>query len=350
MAEQLASDPSFKQMTEQLQATFGAGGMPGAPAAGERSAGGMPAGGMPAGLAEMMASMNMGGAGGAPGGMPGMPAMPGMPGMPGMDTSAYMNAVSGIMSNPEFAKMAENLGRKMFESDPQLASMVSTMQNNPDMKEQMESKMRELKMDPELAPILEELETGGPAAMMKYWQDSDAMSKLGKAFQDMPGLLGAGFSGAAGASAAAGAREAGADEENAEEGEPEAPTLLNAAMEGELETLKKLLKDGAAVDEADEEGRTALHFACGYGEVECAKELLGAKASINSVDGNKNTPLHYAAGYGEKACVQLLLDSGASLTDKNDDGKTPLEVAQLNDQTEIAKLLQAQDAVGDAYL
>ena len=77
-----------------------------------------------------------------------------------------LQAVQGIMQNPEFAKMAESLGKKMFESDPQLASMVN-MQNNPAMREQMEGKMRELKMDPTIAPIIEDLESGGPAAMMK---------------------------------------------------------------------------------------------------------------------------------------------------------------------------------------
>lgn len=40
---------------------------------------------------------------------------------------------------------------------------------------------------------------------------------------------------------------------------------------GDVGLLKQLLEAGADVDEADEEGRTALHFACGYGEIECAK-------------------------------------------------------------------------------
>jgi hypothetical protein len=40
--------------------------------------------------------------------------------------------------------------------------------------------------------------------------------------------------------------------------------------------------------------------------------------------------------------------SGAGLTDKNQDGKTALEVAQLNEQTEIATLLKEKE--GDAFL
>lgn len=34
-----------------------------------------------------------------------------------------------------------------------------------------------------------------------------------------------------------------------------------------LQGLKSALADGADKDEEDSEGRTALHFACGYGEV-----------------------------------------------------------------------------------
>lgn len=48
---------------------------------------------------------------------------------------------------------------------------------------------------------------------------------------------------------------------------------------GDVEAIKQLLEAGANTDEADEEGRTALHFACGYGEIECAKALIAAKVS-----------------------------------------------------------------------
>jgi ankyrin repeat protein len=77
--------------------------------------------------------------------------------------------------------------------------------------------------------------------------------------------------------------------------------------------LKRLLEAGANPDEGDEEGRTALHFACGYGELDCAKALIAAKASLDIVDHNKNTALHYAAGYGQAASVTLLLERWAGL-------------------------------------
>ena len=76
---------------------------------------------------------------------------------------------------------------------------------------------------------------------------------------------------------------------------------------GDVEVLRQLLQQGADKDLQDEEGRTSLHFACGYGEVACAQVLLDVSANVNALDNNKNTALHYAAGYGQDECVQLLL-------------------------------------------
>ncbi len=77
---------------------------------------------------------------------------------------------------------------------------------------------------------------------------------------------------------------------------------------GDVDALKELLQGGADKDEKDDEGRTALHFACGYGEIACAEELIKAGANVDAKDGNDNTPLHYAAGYGQVEATQLLLN------------------------------------------
>ena len=76
---------------------------------------------------------------------------------------------------------------------------------------------------------------------------------------------------------------------------------------GDAAAVKKALEGGADVDEKDDEGRTALQFACGFGELECAEALLNAHASVDAVDNNHNTALHYAAGYGQIETVNLLL-------------------------------------------
>lgn len=105
MAEQIANDPSFMGLTQQLQESMASmmGGAEGAAAAGgagaAAGAGAMP--GMP----------------GMPPGMPGMPpgAFPGMPDPANFDPTKYMQAMSGMFQNPQFMQMAEKLGQAIIQ-------------------------------------------------------------------------------------------------------------------------------------------------------------------------------------------------------------------------------------------
>jgi hypothetical protein len=54
----------------------------------------------------------------------------------------------------------------LLQSDPNMQRMMSTMQD-PEYKTKVESALKGLKDDPEMGDILSELESGGPAAMMK---------------------------------------------------------------------------------------------------------------------------------------------------------------------------------------
>ncbi|GAA0184673.1 hypothetical protein LIER_31961 [Lithospermum erythrorhizon] len=280
LAEQIAKDPSFNQMAEQLQKNF-----QGAPVE---------------------------------------------EGIPQFDTQQYYSQMQQVMQNPQFMTMAERLGNTLMQ-DPSMSSMLENLAN-PAHKDQLEERMARVKEDPSLKPILDEIESGGPAAMMRYWNDKDVLQKLGEAM---------GFAVAGEAGASSGNAE---PEETEEAGEDES-IVHHTASVGDVEGLKKALADGADKDEDDSEGRTALHFACGYGEVECSKVLLEAGAKVDALDKNKNTALHYAAGYGRKECVALLLENGAAVTLQNMDGKTPLDVAKLNNQNEVLKLLEK-----DAFL
>ena len=57
----------------------------------------------------------------------------------------------------------------------------NTGQRSP---EQM-AKMMELKEDPELKPIFDDIEANGTAAMEKYWNDTDLMSKISQKMSAM---------------------------------------------------------------------------------------------------------------------------------------------------------------------
>ncbi|KAI8553849.1 hypothetical protein RHMOL_Rhmol05G0048000 [Rhododendron molle] len=300
LAEQIAKDPSFNQMAEQLQKTFHG-----------------------AGAAEDA--------------------------IPQFDTQQYYSTMQQVMQNPQFMTMAERLGNALMQ-DPSMSSMLENL-TNPSHKEQLEERMARVKEDPTLKPILEEIESGGPAAMMRsqilslysiiyfalfvimYWNDKDVLQKLGEAMGH-----------AVGGEAATSTDMSGPDETD-EPGNEDESIVHQTASIGDAEGLTKALASGADKNEEDSEGRTALHFACGYGEVKCAQILLEAGVMVDALDKNKNTALHYAAGYGRKECVALLLDHGAAVTLQNLDSKTPIDVARLNSQHEVLKLLEK-----DAFL
>ncbi|KAJ8466352.1 hypothetical protein OPV22_028904 [Ensete ventricosum] len=270
MAEQIATDPVFSQMAEQLQKSVHS---------------------------------------------------VGQEGVPPLDPQQYMSTMQQVMQNPQFMNMAERLGNAIMQ-DPGMSSVLESL-TNPAQKEQIEERMSRMKEDPSLKTILEEIESGGPSAMMKYWNDPEVLQKLGQAMG--VGLAGDGVS----------STELSGPEEAEDEGGYEDESIVHhTASIGDVEGLKKALDSGSDKDEEDSEGRRALHFACGYGEVKCAQILLEAGATVNVLDKNKNTPLHYAAGYGRKECVALLLEHGASVTLQNLDGKTAIDVAKLNNQDE----------------
>nr|GFD22265.1 ankyrin repeat domain-containing protein 2B-like [Tanacetum cinerariifolium] len=84
--------------------------------------------------------------------------------------------------------------------------------------------------------------------------DKDVLAKLGEAM----GLPVTGDP-----TAFAGNSGAGEAEEEVNEDES---IVHQTASTGDVEGLKKALESGADKDEEDGEGRTALHFSCGYGE------------------------------------------------------------------------------------
>ncbi|KAE9598348.1 putative ankyrin repeat-containing domain-containing protein [Lupinus albus] len=280
LAEQIAHDPSFTQMAEQLQKTF-------------------------QGTTQE--------------------------GIPNFDNQQYFQTMQQVMQNPDFMTMAERLGSALMQ-DPSMSNMLESF-TNPSNKEQLEERMARIKEDPSLKHILDEIETGGPTAMMRYWNDEEVLHKLGQAM----GLQNPGGEAAS--------TENSVPDETDDVGNEDESIVHHTASVGDVEGLKSALASGADKDEEDSEGRTALHFSCGYGEVKCAQVLIEAGAKVDALDQNKNTALHYAAGYGRKECVALLLENGAAVTLQNLDGKTPIEVAKLNNQREVLKLLEK-----DAFL
>ncbi len=92
---------------------------------------------------------------------------------------------------------------------------------------------------------------------------------------------------------------------------PDSP-VADAAMNGDVDAVRTLLKDGADVNLAQGDGMTALHWAAETGDVEMVGMLLYAGANINGVTRlGDYTPLHLASKAGKEQVVSQLLEAGA---------------------------------------
>ena len=91
------------------------------------------------------------------------------------------------------------------------------------------------------------------------------------------------------------APEEGAKWENHEE-------LLRVASEGDAEGVRAALRAGASINGADDDGCTALHWACDRGHKSIVELLLARGADIAAADVDGATPLHYALSSDRDDC------------------------------------------------
>src|SRR5690349_21824599 len=145
-------------------------------------------------------------------------------------------------------------------------------------------------------------------------------------------------------------------------GPMDAAAVVDAAMSGNHDAVKALLKDGADVNTAQADGMTALHWAAQKGDVDLAKLLLYASASRNGdaamiqalLEGgadpnnattNGTTALMFAAAAGKNDAVKLLIEKGANVNAKeNVKGETALTFAAAYGRLDVVRELTAHKA------
>lgn len=72
--------------------------------------------------------------------------------------------------------------------------------------------------------------------------------------------------------------------------------MHDAAKVGDEASLKRLIEEGANVNEKDGRGISPLGVAVGFNRIACVKALLAAGADVHQTDARGSTVLHYAAG------------------------------------------------------
>ena len=122
-------------------------------------------------------------------------------------------------------------------------------------------------------------------------------------------------------------------------------TVIDAAMQGNKDALRALLKDGADVNTAQGDGMTALHWAATKNDVDLAKVLLYAGANLKATTRiGGYTPLLIASKSGNTAMIETLVGAGADANSATTNGTTALMFAAQAGNADAVKALIARGA------
>jgi ankyrin repeat protein len=126
--------------------------------------------------------------------------------------------------------------------------------------------------------------------------------------------------------------------------------VVDAAMRGDRDAVRSLLKQGADANASRGDGMTALHFAAERGDADLAAMLLYAGANVSSVTRiGGYTALHLASQSGSVAVVDALLKAGADVKARTTTtGVTPLHLAAEAGSTPVITALLDHKAEIDA--
>ena len=133
-------------------------------------------------------------------------------------------------------------------------------------------------------------------------------------------------------------------------GASDAPPLVSAVRDGDVEAVRLLVGQGADANAAEGDGLSALHWAARRGEPEIAKILLDSGATADAKTRNgAYTPLHEASKAGNAAVARVLLEAGADPAARTTTGgATPLHFAAISGSATAVDVLLEYGAEIDA--
>ncbi|CAM1511968.1 Fc.00g094810.m01.CDS01 [Cosmosporella sp. VM-42] len=112
--------------------------------------------------------------------------------------------------------------------------------------------------------------------------------------------------------------------------------------------------DPGSINERDERGRTALHWAVMKDDVESVRTLLDCKADIAVTDLDGKTPFHGTGWRNHVEIAQILINAGSDLEATDSRGRTPLLLATAHCSCDVLELLlqsgadiSARDDIGN---
>ena len=123
--------------------------------------------------------------------------------------------------------------------------------------------------------------------------------------------------------------------------------LSIASSQGDLETVKMLIENGADPIEKNMKGSTALMYAAQYGHLQICKLLIEHGADPNEKNEHAETALLFASRNGDLETIKLLMENGVDPNEKNNNGFTAFMLASMYGYSEIKLFLLEYGAETD---
>lgn len=125
----------------------------------------------------------------------------------------------------------------------------------------------------------------------------------------------------------------------------EGSTALNVASKCNFTKVVDLLlnQEGINIDEPDERGNTALHYACYKGNEHVALALINKGANVNIQNINKISPLHIVSTNGNTKIAEYILEKDGDIALTDMALSTPLHQATEKGNIEIVKLIMQKN-------
>ena len=116
--------------------------------------------------------------------------------------------------------------------------------------------------------------------------------------------------------------------------------FLDAAENGDLETVHNMIADGADVNATDEHTRSAVYKAAKHGQLDAIKLLSKHGAELDTTDNRGTNALYWAAIKGHQDIAEFLLENGASAHITDDRGWSLLDHVKSAENEEMQRIIE----------